>query len=76
LEAEKTRLTNFKQQKGKRLDELEAKVQRYEFFQKVDVERLIATMTKMNTQIETLKSDHDAESKIHQTRVMFSSQFK
>ena len=32
LDMEKTRLQNFKIQKGKRLEELESKVQRYEFF--------------------------------------------
>ena len=41
LDTEKVRLQNFKQNKGRRLDELEHKVSQYEIFEKVNVEKLI-----------------------------------
>lgn len=46
LETENIRLMNFKQSKGKRLDELEKKVTQYELFQKIDVDRLIQVLHK------------------------------
>ena len=46
LDTEKVRLQNFKQNKGKRLDELEQKVAQYEIFEKVNVEKLIMLLNK------------------------------
>lgn len=46
LETERVRLLNFKENKGKRLDELEQKVTQYQIYEKVNVEKLIQILYK------------------------------
>ena len=57
LDTEKVRLQNFKQNKGRRLDELEKKVAQYEIFEKINVEKLIAVLNKQQNELVGLRND-------------------
>ena len=57
LDTEKVRLQNFKQNKGRRLDELEPKVAQYEMFEKIDVEKLIAVLDRQDKEVRALRAD-------------------
>jgi secreted Zn-dependent insulinase-like peptidase len=56
LDTEKVRLQNFKQNKGRRLDELEHKVAQYEMFEKINVEKLIAVLDKQDKELTSLRA--------------------
>ena len=59
LDTEKVRLQNFKQNKGRRLDELEKKVSQYETFEKINVERLIEVLNRQDRELKSLRYDKD-----------------
>lgn len=57
METENVRLKNFKISKGRRLDELEQKVTKYQLFEKVNVEKLISVLQKQHNELNALKSE-------------------
>jgi hypothetical protein len=66
METEKLRLMNFKQNKGKRLEELEQKVAQYQVFEKVNVEKLIQVLYKQQSELEELKNENSSyDARLH-----------
>jgi|TARA_B110001450_G_C17517950_1_gene439302 hypothetical protein len=58
MQTEQMRLQQFKKEKGRRLEEMEAKVNQYQLFEKVNVEKLISVLSKQQVELEKLKNDN------------------
>lgn len=59
METDKVRLLNFKESKGKRLEELEQKVAQYQAFSKVNVDKLIQVLYKQKEELESLRGANE-----------------
>ena len=65
LDADKRRLTKFKNSKTERLQELEDKVKKIEIFEVVNSEKLVMALTKKDYQLsEMRKSEEHFESRL------------
>ena len=66
LDADKRRLTKFKNSKTDRLLELESKVKKIEIFDAVDSEKLVMALTKKDMQLNKMKmSEEHFEDRIY-----------
>ncbi len=69
VETEKVRLLNFKTNKGHRLEELEQKVSFYEIYEKINVDKLIFTLTQQHNELKTLRNkSSNYEQEVQQIR--------
>ena len=59
LDADKRRLTKFKNSKTDRLLELESKVKKIEIFDAVDSEKLVMALTKKDMQLNKMKTSEE-----------------
>ncbi len=77
LDADKRRLTKFKNSKTDRLLELESKVKKIEIFDAVDSEKLVMALTKKDMQLTKMKmSEEHFEDRIYKLQQQSNDDIK